>query len=143
LEHEFGNGLPAPLTEEAQKERERFLNEVRKQVERARQVSLTVLVWGQSEHANTPVSQKRISIRDHLCNIGHNALFSESISTEECFKDLSEKSKEFSQALSAHLIIILLEGAYSGVNRPAFRGKPATLPDETGHPSGANRPPLG
>ena len=33
--------------------------------------------------------------------------------------------------------------AYSGVNRPAFRSKPATLPDETGHPSGANRPPLG
>ena len=39
--------------------------------------------------------------------------------------------------------IIPLVVAYSGVKRPAFRSKTATLPDETGHPSGANRPPRG
>jgi len=105
------NKLPTPLTKEAQKERERFLSEARKQVERAKQVSLTVLVWGQSEKTNTPVSQKRVSIRDYLIAAGHNALFSEGISDEDCFKGLSEKSKEFAQAKSAHLIIILLEGS--------------------------------
>ncbi|MEK7354696.1 MAG: hypothetical protein AABZ77_09350, partial [Chloroflexota bacterium] len=34
------------------------------------------------------------------------------------------------------------KGAYSGANRPVFRSKPATIPDEIGHPTGANRPPL-
>lgn len=124
------NRLPTPLTEEAQKERERFLSELRKQVERARQISLTVLVWGQSEDANTPVSQKRVNIRDHLVATGHNALFSEGISDEDCFKGLSEKSKEFAQAKSAHLIIILLEGspgalaeAHDFCNHPDLAGK--------------------
>jgi hypothetical protein len=90
---EFRDRLPTPLTEEAQKERERFLNETRKQIERAKQISLTVLIWGQSEDAKTPMSQKRANIRDSLVLEGHNALFSEGISHESFFEGLSEKSK--------------------------------------------------
>jgi len=124
------SNLLVPLTDEAQKEQERFLSELRKQVERIKKISFTVLVWGQSEDADTPVSQKRANIRDHLRRNGHNALFSESISDDACFKGLSEKSKEFAQAKSAHLIIILLEGspgalaeAHDFCNHPDLAGK--------------------
>lgn len=109
MEDKLDSKLPIPLTEEAQKEKERFLGELRKQAERVKQVALTIMVWGQSENNNNPVSKKRVDIRDCLIASGHNALFSESISEEEYFKGLSEKSKEFEQAKSAHLTIILLE----------------------------------
>lgn len=111
MEYEFGNTSPIPLTEEAQKERERFLSEVSKQVERTRKISLTVLIWGPSENADNPVAVKRVNIRNHLRGIGHHALSSEEISDKDFFKGLSEKSKEFLEVESAHVVIVLLESS--------------------------------
>ncbi len=122
--------LPIPLTEEAQKEHERFLDELQRQTERVKQIPLTVLIWGPSEDTSNPVAEKRVNIRNHLREIGHNAQFSERLSNEECFKDLSEKSKEFIQAQSSHLIIVLLEGSPGALaeshdfcNHPELAGK--------------------
>ena len=111
MKYEFGNTLPIPLTEEAQKERERFLSEVQKQAGRARKISLTVLVWGPSENTDNAVAVKRMNIRDRLRKIGHNALFSEEISDKDFFKGLSEKGKEFVEVVSAHVVIVLLESS--------------------------------
>lgn len=124
------NTLPVPLTPEAQKEQKRFNREYRKYLERIKKISFTILVWGQSEENNTLVSQKRVSIRDHLRRNGHNAIFSESLSDDNYLQGLSEKSKEFAQAQAAHIIIILLEGspgalaeAHDFCNHPDLTGK--------------------
>lgn len=100
---------PIGLTEEAKREWERYLAAYNAFLEQVRQVSLTILVWGPNPESKSEVARKRHEIRDELRRLGHNALFSEEL--PQPVEDISEKSKEFAQALAAHLIIILVEDA--------------------------------
>ncbi len=68
---------------------------------------------------------------------------------EEMIKQAKLYTGEFSYSLTNKVI---QKGVWISINAPfyllkelycVFRSKPATIPDETGHPSGANRPPLG
>ena len=99
--------LPNPLTPEAKREQERFLAAYNANLERAKCIALSILIWGPDPTHDSPVSRKRSEIRDRLIKWGHNAMFSEDI--ESNLIDLSEKSKEHAQALAAHLILILIE----------------------------------
>ena len=101
--------LPKGLTESAQRERERFEAATSALLEEVQNISLSVLVWGPSPQSDSPVARKRVEIRDMLISVGHNAMFSEDLSTQS--SDYSEKTKEFAQARAAHLVIILVEGA--------------------------------
>src|SRR6266478_3991802 len=101
--------IPDGLTPEARRERERFLRAYQARMDEARQVSLSILVWGPDPRRSSPVSRKRSRIREELRKLGHNAMFSEELS--HLFAAVSEKSKEFAQSLVAHLVIILIEGS--------------------------------
>jgi len=50
--------------------------------------------------------------------------------------NLSPKSVPFSLTIYILIFKKLTQHAYSRVNRPGFQSKPATLPDEIGHPWG-------
>lgn len=72
-------------------------------------VAFSILVWGPSPKKKGAVSRKRKQIRDSLIKNGHNAMFSEDIPPSPT--EVSEKSKEFAQALAAHMVIVLVEDA--------------------------------
>jgi hypothetical protein len=98
---------PEGLTPQGRKEWERFLAVYSANLKRAESISLSILVWGPDPQRDSPVSNKRKEIRDELNRLGHNAMFSENIPKDK--SGISEKSKEFAEALAAHLIIILVE----------------------------------
>jgi hypothetical protein len=98
---------PEGLTPEAREEYARFLAAYEENQKRSDSIALSILIWGPDPARDTPVANKRREIRDQLREKGHNAMFSEDI--PEGKSKLSEKSKEFAQALAAHLIIILVE----------------------------------
>ena len=101
--------LPGGLDEPARRERKRFEARYEAFIKEAQEISLSILVWGPNPQSDSPVAKKRIEIREELIKLGHNAMFSEDLSLQT--DNLSEKSKEFAQALAAHLIIILVEDA--------------------------------
>lgn len=106
------DSIPDGLTPAAKASRARFLERVNANIEATKQISLDILVWGSSTAKDTAVSLKRVEIRDHLNQCGFNAMFSEEIRVFFKKHDhLSEKSIEFEQAKSAHLIITLIEDA--------------------------------
>lgn len=101
--------MPAGLTPEAQRELERWDAERQALVADIKKISLRILVWGPSPTSPSPVAQKRVQIRDALVAEGFLAVFSEIWATAE--PGLSQKTNELTQALTAHLIIILIEGS--------------------------------
>jgi hypothetical protein len=76
-------------------------------VAKVKKIPLRILVWGPSSASSSPVAVKRVQIRDTLLAEGFVAMFSEIWATAE--PGLSQKTNELTQALSAHLIIILIE----------------------------------
>lgn len=101
------HNAPKGLTPQAQAEWERFIAVYKGLM--GKSISLSILVWGPDPKRDTPVSRKRTEIRDALIQSGHNAMFSEHIPSDT--RGVSEKTKEFAQALAAHLIVILIEDA--------------------------------
>jgi hypothetical protein len=98
--------LPTGLTDAAKLALRRFKAACDAQIARTKSIALAILVWGPGSAAKGPVADKRKQIRDELIKEGHLALFSESLSSAG--KRLSEKSKEFAEAKSADLILILV-----------------------------------
>jgi hypothetical protein len=104
------NNLPDGLNEAARRASTRFEAKYKAYMEDLRQkVALTILVWGPNLGSQSPVANKRKEIFQALQKLGHKAVFSENINVE--VGNVSEKMKEFAQALAADLIIILLEDA--------------------------------
>ena len=101
---------PKGQTPEAAKEAARYLKQVLALQAAAKQVPLSILVWGQDPTRNTDLARKRTDIRLALENDGHNAMFSEDI-TSKLDPALSEKSKEFIEAICADFTVILIEDA--------------------------------
>ncbi|HKV41622.1 MAG TPA: hypothetical protein VJX67_20630 [Blastocatellia bacterium] len=101
--------LPKGLDDPAQRERERFEIAYEVRLKGIKEISLTILVWGPGAPSASAVATKRNEIRQALEDLGHNALLSEDLPVQG--RNLSEKSREFAQALAAHLIIILVEGS--------------------------------
>jgi hypothetical protein len=103
------NTLPRGLTDAAKAERRRFEETYRKTLEQANGISLSILVWGPKRSAKTAVAKKRKKIRSELLRKGHNAMFSEELPS--LTDGVSEKAKEFAQAVAAHIIVVLIEGS--------------------------------
>jgi hypothetical protein len=101
--------MPPGLTPEVQRELERWDEDRRALVAEIKKIPLRILVWGPSAAASNPVAAKRAQIRDALLADGFVAVFSEIWATAE--PGLSQKTNELTQALTAHLIIILIEGS--------------------------------
>jgi hypothetical protein len=95
-------------TPEAAKEAKRYIDQVLALQAAAKKVPLSILVWGQDPTRDTDIARKRSDIRLALENEGHNAMFSENI-TSRLDPALSEKSKEFIEAISADFTVILIE----------------------------------
>ncbi len=105
--------MPKGLTGAAQKARAEFMVRYDELVKLpSEQIALNVLVWGPGDTSSSPVKKKRAEIRTALIDQGHNAMFSEELtSLSVAGRGLSEKAKEFAQAEAADLIIILVEGS--------------------------------
>jgi hypothetical protein len=102
--------LPDGLTDAARRKRAQF-NEVYKGFLKEREeIALSVLVWGPDPKSKSPVSKKRKEIRAELLKNGHDAKFSEEISTDGDDR-ASQKAKELAQAQAADVLIILVEGS--------------------------------
>lgn len=99
--------MPAGLTPEAQRELERWDAERQALIAEIKKIPLRILVWGPGTASPNPVATKRVQIRDALLAEGFVAVFSEIWATAEPV--LSQKTNELTQALTAHLIIILIE----------------------------------
>lgn len=70
---------------------------------------LSVLVWGPGQKATNRVAEKRRQIRQKLLESGFVAYFSEDLTDSDYSTSLL--SQELAQALSVHLVIILVEDA--------------------------------
>lgn len=96
---------PGQFNEYAEREVQQFMKRYDSLAERRFDVSLSVLIWGKSPKSRSRIARKRKQIRQKLRELGHNAMFSEDI--EDAGIDVSQRTKEFAQALAADLIIIL------------------------------------
>lgn len=101
--------MPDGLTPEAQRELERWDAERQALIDEIKKIPLRVLVWGPGAGSTSPVAAKRVQIRDALAAEGFVAVFSEIWAGAA--PGLSQKTNELTQALPAHLIIILIEGS--------------------------------
>ena len=101
--------LPEPKTEAARQARKNFDQGVEEQLKKEKEIAFNILVWGMSLDSDVPIARKRKDIAKQLLEDGHNAIFSEDLTNLEPDLDLSEKSKEFAQAKTADLVIILIE----------------------------------
>ena len=101
--------MPAGLTREAQEEFKRWDTDRRALVDQLKCITLRILVWGPGEASGSAVALKRVQIRDRLVADGFLAVFSEIWATAT--PGLSQKTNELTQALTANLIIILIEGS--------------------------------
>lgn len=102
--------IPSGKTLAAQKACERFLRiYTKKLLDPMKTIALDILIWGPSPSSGNPVARKRSEIKRALLALGHNAMFSEEIPEVAVGYLPSDKSNEFAQALSAHLIIALIE----------------------------------
>jgi hypothetical protein len=100
--------IPDDASDSVKREYSRFMKAYTERLNKLRNLSLTILIWGQSPSRDTPVSRKRMQIKESLSRENHNALFSEDIDPG-MGHGLSEKTKELIQAEEAHLIIVLVE----------------------------------
>ena len=101
--------LPTPKTEAAKQAQRNFEHRVEEQLKQEEQIAFSILVWGMSPDKNDPIAKKRKDIKERLLEDGHNAMFSEELTSLGDDLGLSEKSKEFAQANIADLVIILIE----------------------------------
>ncbi|MCY3728895.1 MAG: hypothetical protein OXF97_07875 [Nitrospira sp.] len=101
--------LPEPKTEAAKQARRNFDRGVAEQLRQEEQIAFSILVWGMSPHRDAPIARKRKDIANELLKKGHHAMFSEELTRLGDAQGLSEKSKEFAQAKTADLVIILVE----------------------------------
>lgn len=101
--------LPVPKTKAAKKARISFEWQFKEQQKKEQQIAFNILVWGMSPDKSDPIAKKRKDIRKQLLEDGHNAMFSEELTSLGHDSGLSEKSREFAQAKTVHLIIILIE----------------------------------
>ena len=101
--------MPAGLTPEAQRELERWDEDRQALIVQIKAIPLRILVWGPSSASPSPVAVKRVQIRDALIAEGFLAVFSEIWA--DAASGLSQKTNELTQALTSHLIIILIEGS--------------------------------
>ncbi|HEX2206840.1 MAG TPA: hypothetical protein VHG93_04105 [Longimicrobium sp.] len=97
--------LPPPLTPAAERERARFTAAYERNLERLKDIALSILVWGPAPETDTPVARKRREIRDRLIGEGHYATFSEDV--PGAVAGASWKTRELAQARAAHLVVIL------------------------------------
>ena len=93
----------------ARQARKSFVRRLKEQKERERLIAFNILVWGMSPEKNDPIAKKRNDIREQLIEDGHNAMFSEELTSVSGGIGLSEKSTEFAQANAADLVIVLIE----------------------------------
>lgn len=98
-------------TDAARQARNSFVRRLMEQQERERQIAFNILVWGMSTERDDPIAKKRKEIREKLIEDGHNAMFSEELSSLGGHKGYSEKSKEFAQATIADFVIVLIENS--------------------------------
>lgn len=101
--------MPAGLTPEVQEELKRWDEDRQSLVAEIKKIPLRILVWGPSAASANLVAVKRVQIRDALLAEGFVAVFSEIWATAA--PGLSQKTNELTQALTAHLIIILIENS--------------------------------
>ena len=107
--------LPEPKTEAARQARRNFYRGVEEQLKKEEQIAFSILVWGMSPDRDNPIARKRKDIGNQLIDDGHSAMFSEDLTNLGRDLGLSEKSKEFAQAKTADLIIILIEDSYGAL----------------------------
>ena len=107
--------LPEPKTEAARQARRDFERRVEEQLKQEKKIAFSILVWGMSPESDDPISRKRKEIRNQLIDDGHSAMFSENLTNLGSDLERSEKSKEFAQAKTADLIIILIEDSHGAL----------------------------
>ena len=101
--------LDGGLSRAALKERRRFTKLFNQHLKKIESVSLSILVWGPNPSSSSLIAKKRIYIKDLLINLGHNAMFSEDLVTENQHKSLTIKTVEFAQAKHADVILSFIE----------------------------------
>lgn len=105
-----GPDVPDGLTPAARRARKEFYKAYSDNLKRKEQFALKILVWGPHFTDPGPVAQKRRDIRAALRAAGHFVAFSEEISHATGDDEIiSLKYREFSQALAADLIVVLVE----------------------------------
>lgn len=112
--------MPPGLQPKAQQEMNRWLTEQQALLSELLSEPLRILVWGPGnvvtdapgQERKKAVVLKRIQIRDELINAGHAATFSEHWPTTQ--PNVSIKLWEYTQAQTAHLIILLIEESPGG-----------------------------
>lgn len=101
--------LSALKTEAARRARRNFDQGVEEQLKKEKKIAFNILVWGMSLDRDDPIARKRKDIKSQLIKDGHNAMFSEELTSLGGDLGFSEKSKEFAQVNKADLVIILIE----------------------------------
>lgn len=101
--------MPEPKTQAAREAYEAFLRSYLAQIERSKEVSLSILVWGPAPTSDSPAARKRVEIGQFLSEEGHNAMFSEQLEAVPVPGNWSAKALEYAQAKVVHLIFILIE----------------------------------
>jgi len=108
------------LKPKAQQEMGRWVTEQLALLDELLSEPLRILVWGpgnvapdaQGQERKKAVVLKRLQIRDELINRGHAAIFSEHWPSDK--PDISIKLWEYTQACTAHLVILLIEESPGG-----------------------------
>jgi hypothetical protein len=88
---------------------DRFIHQYEKHRRLVELFPLTVLVWGPGQSKESRVAEKRRQIRQELLDQGYVAYYGEDLTDSEDITSLL--SQEFAQALSVHLVVVLVEDA--------------------------------
>jgi hypothetical protein len=98
-------------TPAAQQELSRFEARYEARLKDLDLLPLTILVWGPGLKSDDLVAHKREQVRQELLDRGHVALFTEDIAglPAEPGKNPSLRTREFAQAQSSHMVVILVE----------------------------------
>jgi len=102
------HSLPSARTPEAEVISRSFDERYRAEREKIKHTKLNILVWGPGATATGLARKKREEIKQTLCNLGHNARFSEEFGLAG---DLFLNTDELAQIRAADLAIVLLENA--------------------------------
>lgn len=97
--------VPDGLTPEARRAREDFYRDYERFLKSVRKIALKVLIWGPALTLASPLTNKRLEIRNALRKRGHFAAFSEEITVGQA--DIPLNLDEYAQASAADFIIVL------------------------------------
>ncbi len=100
--------LPPARTPEAEKITRSFDERYKAEREKIKSTKLNILVWGPGSASSKLARKKREEIKEMLCNLGHDARFSEDFEPKT---DLATKLEELGQIRAADMAIVLLEDA--------------------------------